>query len=171
MRCSRIRIKKMDAASADRSRPSSTNTVTSDTACVIWRETRRTTRHAWRRLDSGFVSAIKFYRVRMGLSVRSDVAGRGGGGSLAFKYPVIWASCDILETSAEAPGRESQGTAPLVSEGVRFTPESSRRGSGAKPCAHSTLQPVKRDAPDEDGRRHLPRVRGLLRRRGERPLL
>ena len=47
----------------------------------------RTTRHAWRRLDSGFVSAIKFYRVRMGLSVRSDVAGRGGGGSLAFKYP------------------------------------------------------------------------------------
>ena len=81
MRCSRIRIKKMDAASADRSRPSSTNTVTSDTACVIWRETRRTTRHAWRRLDSGFVSAIKFYRVRMmGLSVRSDVAaGRGRG--------------------------------------------------------------------------------------------
>ena len=47
---------------------------------VIWRETRRTTRHAWRRLDSGFVSAIKFYRVRMGLSVRSDVAaGRGRG--------------------------------------------------------------------------------------------
>ena len=80
MRCSRIRIKKMDAASADRSRPSSTNTVTSDTACVIWRETRRTTRHAWRRLDSGFVSAIKFYRARMGLSVRSDVAaGRGRG--------------------------------------------------------------------------------------------
>ena len=40
-----------------------------------------------RGLDSGFVSAIKFYRARMGLSVRSDVAGRGGGGSLAFKYP------------------------------------------------------------------------------------
>ena len=40
-----------------------------------------TTRHAaWRRLDSGFVSAIKFYRARMGLSVRSDVAaGRGRG--------------------------------------------------------------------------------------------
>ena len=28
-----------------------------------------------RGLDSGFVSAIKFYRARMGLSVRSDVAG------------------------------------------------------------------------------------------------
>ena len=80
MRCSRNRLN-MDAASADRSRPSSTNTVTSDTACVIWHETRRTTRHAaWRRLDSGFVSAIKFYRARMGLSVRSDVAGRAGRG-------------------------------------------------------------------------------------------
>ena len=42
--------------------------------------------YAWRRLDSGFVSAIKFYRVRMGLSVRSDVAGRGGaGGSFTLK--------------------------------------------------------------------------------------
>ena len=28
-----------------------------------------------RGLDSGFVSAIKFYRARMGLSVRGDVAG------------------------------------------------------------------------------------------------
>ena len=82
MRCSRNRLN-MDAASADRSRPSSTNTVTSHIACVIWRETRRTTRHAaWRRLDSGFVSAIKFYRARMGLSVRSDVAGRAGRGGI-----------------------------------------------------------------------------------------
>ena len=37
---------------------------------------------AWRRLDSDFVSAIKFYRARMGLSVRSDVAGRAGQGDL-----------------------------------------------------------------------------------------
>ena len=37
-----------------------------------------------RGLDSGFVSAIKFYRARMGLSVRSDVAGRGGGGIFSF---------------------------------------------------------------------------------------
>jgi hypothetical protein len=28
-----------------------------------------------RGLDSGFVSAIKFYRARMGLSVRGDAAG------------------------------------------------------------------------------------------------
>ena len=34
-----------------------------------------------RGLDSGFVSAIKFYRARMGLSVRSDVA----GGIFSFK--------------------------------------------------------------------------------------
>ena len=47
---------------------------------AILPEMRRTTRRAWRRLDSGFVSAIKFYRARMGLSVRSDVAaGRGRG--------------------------------------------------------------------------------------------
>ena len=51
---------------------------------LIWRETRRTTRHAWRRFYSGFVSAIKFYRVRMGLSVRSDVAGRAGRGIFSF---------------------------------------------------------------------------------------
>ena len=47
--------------------------------------TNGTTRHAaWRRLDSGFVSAIKFYRARMGLSVRSDVAAGRGRGIFSF---------------------------------------------------------------------------------------
>ena len=78
MRCSRIRVGA--AGSGDRNRPSSTNTGTSGSACAILPEMRRTTRRAWRRFYSGFVSAIKFYRARMGLSVRSDVAaGRGRG--------------------------------------------------------------------------------------------
>ena len=47
MRCSRIRGG--PAGSADRSRPSSTNTGTSGSACAILLETRRTTRRAWRR--------------------------------------------------------------------------------------------------------------------------
>ena len=47
MRCSRIR--EGSAGSADRSRPSSTNTGTSGSACAILLETRRTTRRAWRR--------------------------------------------------------------------------------------------------------------------------
>ena len=47
MRCSRIRVG--SAGSADRSRPSSTNTGTSGSACAILLETRRTTRRAWRR--------------------------------------------------------------------------------------------------------------------------
>ena len=48
MRCSRNRLGS-DAASADRSRPSSTNTGTSGSACAILLETRRTRRRAWRR--------------------------------------------------------------------------------------------------------------------------
>ena len=36
---------------------------------------RRGTCACGRGLDSGFVSAIKFYRARMGLSVRGDAAG------------------------------------------------------------------------------------------------
>jgi hypothetical protein len=44
---SRIRVG--SAGSADRSRPSSTNTGTSGSACAILLETRRTRRRAWRR--------------------------------------------------------------------------------------------------------------------------